>query len=65
MIVSLQQIICLIIYCLSCRKSSEIIVLCMCKARRQEYKYELGCTEQQEFSLKVSTDRGRECGGGE
>lgn len=52
------------IYCSSCCKSSEIIALYICRAKKQEHKNELGHTEQQEFSLKVSIDM-RECGGGE
>lgn len=36
----------------------QMTVLCISKARRQEYNnYEMGRTEQQEFSLKVSTEK--------
>lgn len=43
-----------------CRCSIHIKVLCVCETRRQEYNnYELGHTKQQEFSLKVSTERQR------
>ncbi len=37
-----------------------IKVLCICEARRQEHSnYEVGRTKQQEFSLKVGTERER------
>lgn len=43
-----------------CCCSIHIRVLCICEARRREYNnHELGHTKQQEFSLKVSTERKR------